>query len=104
MRKRTQEILMMANYYEIIPLKKVTEVTLIEQLDLANMLEMFILADMHDAMELRQASKNLIIDNPLVCEILEGVGEVRHQKKKAKLSHEHVDCLYDSNSDSYDDY
>ena len=120
MRKRTQEILMMANYYEIIPLKKVTEVTLIEQLDLGNMLEMFILADMHDAVELRQASKNLIIDNPhevvniegwrettsknLVCEILEGVGEVRHQKKKAKLSHEHVDCLYDSDSDAYDDY
>merc|ERR1712173_100220 len=110
MRKRTQEILMMANYYEIISLKKVTEVTLIEQLDVGNMLEMFILADMYDAKELRQASKNLIMDNlhqlvnsegwkettskNLVCEILEGIGDVRPPKKKAKLSSEIENLLY----------
>jgi len=104
MKKRTQDILMMANYYEIISLKKITEVTLIEELDLRNMLEMFILADMYDAQELRLGAKNLIMDNlhqlvnvegwkettpkNLVCEILEGIGEVKHPKKKAKLSPE----------------
>merc|ERR1712173_219861 len=123
MRKRTKEILMMANYYEIISLKKIVEVTLIEELDLGNMLEMFILADMYDAQELRLASKNLIMDNlhqlvniegwkettskNLVCEILEGIGDVRPPKKKAKLSSEIENLLYyphphihDSDSDS----
>ena len=117
---------MMANYYEIISLKKIMEVTLIEKLDLGNMLEMFILADMYDAQELRLASKNLIMDNihhlvnvegwkettskNLVCEILEGIGEDRHPKKKAKLSPEAQNLfpylrgsyppIYDSDSDS----
>ena len=112
----------MANYYEIISLKKIMEITLIEELDLGNMLEMFILADMYDAQELRLASKNLIMDNihqlvnvegwkettskNLVCEILEGIGEDRQPKKKAKVSSE-VDnilqsmiSIYDSDSDS----
>merc|ERR1712173_269378 len=86
------------------------QITLIEELDLGNMLEMFSLADMYDAQELRLASKNLIMDNlhqlvnikgwkettskNLVCEILEGIGEDRHPKKKAKFSSEVDNLLY----------
>ena len=40
---------MAANFYEMTHLKDVAEVELIKQMSLKNMLQMFIMADMHDA-------------------------------------------------------
>ena len=91
---------MAANYYDIATLKKIAEVSLIEQMNSANMLGMFLMADMQNAQELRLASKKLIIENVhemvncgdwkqvishkpnLVLEILEGIGQSQRSNKK----------------------
>ena len=43
---------------------------MILQMDSENMLRMFLMADMHDAKEMRLASKKLIVEN--ACELVDG--------------------------------
>ena len=107
LKARAATIFMAANYYEVTTLKKLTELILIEQMDTENMLQRFLMADMHHAKELRVASKNLIIENSqelvkdedwkltisqshdpdLVFEILEGMALSVRPNKKAKHNH-----------------
>lgn len=106
LKARTKEVFMAANFYEMTHLKDVAEVELIKQMSLKNMLQMFLLADLHDAKELRLSSKNLIIENiqelmkdvdwkrklsesnepDLVFEILEGVADYGRPAKRTKFN------------------
>eukprot|EP00092_Neocalanus_flemingeri_P007405 GFUD01007997.1.p1 GENE.GFUD01007997.1~~GFUD01007997.1.p1 ORF type:complete len:375 (-),score=92.45 GFUD01007997.1:75-1199(-) len=103
-----EQIFMAANFFQMTTLKTLTELALIEQMNTKNMLQRFLMADMHDAKELRLASKNLIIENSeallkdedwklriyeshdekLIYEILEGIVLGGRQNKGVKRKHE----------------
>ena len=82
MKSIPEEIFKAANYYEMTELKNIAEIELIEQLSLPNMLNMFLLADMHNAKDLKLSSKKLIIDN------LEELVKDKDWKKKISESHD----------------
>ena len=61
--KHAETIFKAADYYEIEDLKKACEVVLVTQLNIRNMLDMLVMADMYKANELKVAAKKLIVDN-----------------------------------------
>ena len=104
---KAESIFMAANFYEMMGLKIKTERALIKQINTENMLNRFLMADMHGAIELRLVAKNLMIcnsealvndkdwkktiskshDESLVYEILEGIalaGRLNKSKKRKR--------------------
>eukprot|EP00092_Neocalanus_flemingeri_P027545 GFUD01029885.1.p1 GENE.GFUD01029885.1~~GFUD01029885.1.p1 ORF type:complete len:418 (-),score=106.40 GFUD01029885.1:57-1286(-) len=128
LKSSAEKIFKAAHFYEMATLKQITEMALIEQMDTENMLQRFLMADMHDAKELRQASKNLIIENSealvknkdwkktittshdeqLVYEILEGmalgVGGVINKSVKRKHEQDEDDNNDNKHHFDYEQY
>ena len=61
--KHAETIFKAADYYEIEDLKKACEVILVTQINIKNMLDMLVMADMYKANQLKVAAKKLIVDN-----------------------------------------
>ena len=61
--KHAETIFKAADYYEIEDLKKACELVLVTQLNIKNMLDMLVMADMYKANELKLAAKKLMVDN-----------------------------------------
>merc|ERR1712110_1219717 len=59
----TESIFMAADYYEINDLKKSCERVLMTQVTIKNMVDMFVMADMYKATELKLATRKLIVQN-----------------------------------------
>merc|ERR1712141_628662 len=61
--KHAETIFKAADYYEIDDLKAACEKVLITQINIKNMLDMLVMADMYKAGELKSATKKLIVEN-----------------------------------------
>jgi len=61
--KNAEAVFKAADYYEVTGLKVLCEKTLMRKVTIGNMLEMFLLADMYKAPDLREATKSLIVTN-----------------------------------------
>jgi len=60
---KAMDLLEAADRFDLPGLKKSCEECLIGTLDKENVLDLFVLADLHNAVELREAAKTLIVDN-----------------------------------------
>jgi len=61
--KNADAIFKAADYYEIMDLKHICEKILVKKVNIGNMLELLVLADLYKAPELREVTKNLIVAN-----------------------------------------
>jgi len=96
--KHAEALFRAADYYEIIDLKRKCERILVRKVNIGNMLELLVLADMYKANELREATKGLITANGR--ELVKQKGWKEKLKQSQHLVFEILEALIAKNGNS----